>query len=222
MKIVFFGWLTVATGLCAAAALAQTSGGAPAMPPDLDLPPFASPPGPGGGIAMPAPNAPPATPQPLPMATEAERSAEIAALRETFEILRDRDARDAALRQAASPETLARIDDISSRITAGDAAARLAEWRAQNLGVLAGAMTAQGAAALPESTPAGTRPDIALAVLDAQATLYSRPSAETGSVIRVLEARTTMLRVAETGAFTLVWSARDGFVFVLSQFRVVF
>lgn len=222
MKTVFLGWMIFAAGLSAAAVLAQTPGGEPALPPALDLPPVASPQGPDGGIAVPAPAPPQATSQPSPVATQVDRSAEIAALRETFETLRERDTRNTALRQPASSETLARIDEISSRIAAGDATARLAEWRAQNLGILAGAMTAQGAAALPEGIPAGTRPDIALAVLDAQATLYSRPSAEPDSVIRVLEARTTMLRVAETGAFTLVWSAGDGFAFVLSQFREVF
>ena len=59
-------------------------------------------------------------------------------------------------------------------------------------------------------------------MIEGQTTLYAEPKTDAQSVVRTVDARTTMLRVAEIGAFTFVWSAQDGFAFVLNQFRQVF
>lgn len=227
MTAIRYGWIIVVGGLCAASALAQTAQEGTAVPP-LDLPPVITtpaappaavlppPPGPSTAIAL-----PPGI-EGLPMASEPGRSARIAALRETFETLSNRDALNTALRQPVSPETLARIEDVAGWISAAEAGSQMEDWRTQTLEFFAQALGGQAVADLPAGIPAGTRPEIALAVLEAQATLYSQPAAEADKVIRVLDARSTMLRVAETGAFTLVWSVDDGFVFVLSPFREVF
>lgn len=147
---------------------------------------------------------------------------ELIALRDTFEKLKQRQAQNMALRQAASAQTSAQIESISAAIVANEGNQQIARWRTQNLTILSQAFVLSASAALPAGIPAGTQPDIALAVIDAQTTLYSQPMTDAQTVIRTIAARETMLRVAELGAFTLVWSPQDEFAFVLSQFREVY
>ena len=221
MKAIQLVLMIVATWLLAIPVAAQQSADSTGLPP-LGLPPVSNP-EPVNVPSVGTPSAPPeATSETLPRVDDQDRQADIAALWATFENLRQRDAANTMRRQPASPQTLAGIEEMSTRIASADADFQLADWRAQNLEILARAMGAQTISDLPTGVPPGTGPDIALAVLEAQATLYSQPAPEPDMVIRVLDTRTTMLRVAETGAFTLVWSIDDGFAFVLSQFREVF
>lgn len=146
----------------------------------------------------------------------------VADLRARFEDLKARDARDGALREQASADTTQQIESVNTAIVANEGQLRIANWKASNLEGLAAAFASSGVQALPPGLAAGTQPQIGLALIDEQATLYAQPITDPQLVLRTLGERTTMLRVAETGAFTLVWGPQDGFAFVLSQFRQVF
>ncbi|WP_333713898.1 hypothetical protein [Yoonia sp.] len=147
---------------------------------------------------------------------------DLAALRARFEDLRQRQAQDTALRQPASAQTLAQIESTAAAIAELEAGQQLTSWRAQTFAVLAQSFQAAVPHALPAGIAPGAQPDIALAVVDAQATLYAQPVTDAEMVVRSVTDRTTMLRIAESGPFSLVWSAGDGFAFVLSQFRQVY
>lgn len=147
---------------------------------------------------------------------------DLVALRARFEDLRERRDRDIALRQPASAQTLSQIESTSAAIAAIEAGDQLAIWRAQTLAVLAQSFQAASPHVLPAGIAPGTQADIALAVIDAQATLYAQPLTDAGMVVRSVPELTTMLRIAESGPFTLVWSVGDGFTFVLSPFRQVY
>lgn len=162
-----------------------------------------------------------AAPTQPPLAT-ADRSAEIAALRAAFEALKQREAADAAQRQPASEETLARIAEAETALAATDVRRRQLGWKAQNLERMANVLAAQPPGALPSTLPTGLKTEIALAVIDGDTTLYAAPATEAQQVIRTLDKPTTMLRIAETGAFTLLWWPLDGFAFALTQFRKVY
>lgn len=172
---------------------------------------------------------------PLPAATAApapsmvasapevsDRSTEVVSLRARFDELKAQHAEILAGAAPASAETEARIAEAEARNEANEAAVAMAQWKAQNLKILGDSMANLDRGPLPDGVPPGTVPDIALAVLEAQATLYSRPETNAQTVIRTLAVPTTMLRVAEVGAYTLVWSSQDKFAFVLSQFRKVY
>ncbi|MCF2872054.1 hypothetical protein L0664_13345 [Octadecabacter sp. G9-8] len=146
----------------------------------------------------------------------------VADLRARFEDLKQRDIRDGVLRGQASAETTQQIESVNAAIVENEGQLRIANWKATNLEGLAAAFASNGGQPLPPGLAAGTQPQIGLALIDAQATLYAQPITDPQLVLRTLSARTTMLRVAETGAFTLVWAPQDGFAFVLSQFRQVF
>ena len=184
----------------------------PAMPPagsDLSPLPPATPPAVSELLPPPSPAASAVTPE------------EVAALRASFEDLKARAALDAARRQPVTTETMADIDELSAAIAANEGQQQITAWKAQNLAILADQLAA-APAALPSGVPPGTVPQIALAVIAAQTTLYAQPVTDAAGVIRTVADRTTMLRVAEAGAFTLVWAPQDGFAFVLNQFREVF
>jgi hypothetical protein len=165
---------------------------------------------------VPSPTVEPVVPDVAPTADE------LIALRDTFENLKQRRAQNMALRQAASAQTSAQIENISAAIVANEGNQQIARWRTQNLSILSQAFVLSAPATLHAGILAGTQPDIALAVIDAQTTLYSQPMTDTQTVVRTIDARETMLRVAELGALTLVWSPQDKFAFVLSQFREVY
>jgi hypothetical protein len=147
---------------------------------------------------------------------------DISEMRSRFEDLQRRDVALQALRAPASPETLAEISRLDEETAHIDAELTLTTWRAQNLTILAQALATSPEVTLPASIVAGVTPKIALAVIRAQNTLYSEPRADAAAVIRTLDTVTTMLRVAETGSFTLVWSPQDRFAFVLSTVREVY
>ena len=234
-----FGRLVVAIILCCGPVAAQTdtaparsdllpppapatpSAGSELLPPPApatpsagsDLPPPPAPATPSAGSELPAP---PVDAAPVVTAQE------VAALRARFEALKSRAAQDAALRKPASAETLSAIDSLTATIAANDGQRQIVAWKAQNLAILSDQLAAAAPAALPTGVPPGTAPQIALAVIAAQTTLYAQPVTDAAGVLRTVADRTTMLRVAEAGAFTLVWAPQDGFAFVLSQFREVF
>jgi hypothetical protein len=155
-------------------------------------------------------------------ADTAARDARIAALRARFEDLQQRDARLQALTMPAAPQTLAQVNQLEEEIAIVEAGLPLLTWKAENLAALAQALSERPEGALPASVVPGITPEIALAVIRAQTTLYAEPRTEAETVIRTLDTVTTMLRVAEVGPFTLVWSPQDRFAFVLSQFREVY
>jgi len=157
-----------------------------------------------------------------PVTEPVARDARIAALRANFEDLKCRDAELQALRATASAETEAEVQRLKEAITAAGADLPILTWKSGNLRILAQGLGTSPVGALPAGLPAGTTPEIALAVVQGQTTLYAEPRTEAVAVIRILDTVTTMLRVAEVGAFTLVWSPRDQFGFVLRQFREVY
>ncbi|KQI70746.1 hypothetical protein AN191_16330 [Loktanella sp. 5RATIMAR09] len=165
---------------------------------------------------VPLPTVEPVVPDVVPTGEE------LIALRDRFENLKQRQAENMALRQAASAQTSAQIESINAAIVANEGKQQIARWRTQNLEILSQAFVLGASDTLPAGIPAGTEPSVALAVIDAQTTLYSQPMTDAQTVIRTIGARETMLRVAELGAFTLVWSPQDEFAFVLSQFREVY
>ncbi len=153
---------------------------------------------------------------------EAARDARIAAMRARFEDLRRRDLQLQALGAPSAPETLAEVMRLDEQIALTEAELPLMMWKAENLRILASALSERPEGALPVHVGPGIAPDIALAVIRAQTTLYAAPQTDAASVMRTLETVTTMLRVAEIGPFTLVWSPQDRFAYVLSQFREVY
>ena len=189
--------------------------GAPADPagrlPEVEISPL-----PSVELASEAPASPDAVPAPV------DHTGDVAALRARFEALKQRDASDRALRAPASEESLARLAAAEQALAAADASRRQYRWKAESLALLAGALTAQPPQAWPEALPAGVAPDIALAVVDAQTVLYRAPRTASGEVIRTVEKPTTMLRIADTGAFSLLWSPADGLAFALTKFRKIY
>lgn len=199
--------LSVVLLLQAGAGLAQTETALP--PPGLSLQP---PP-----TVMPAP-----LPADVTAPTPPVQAVDLAALRARFEDLKLRQAQDTALRLPASAQTLSEIESTVAAIAELEASQQMTSWRAQTFAVLAQSFQAAAPHALPAGIAPGTQADIALAVIDAQATLYAEPVTDAAMVVRSVPDRTTMLRIAESGPLTLVWSVGDGFAFVLSQFRQVF
>lgn len=199
--------LSVVMMLQAGAGLAQTETALPPPAGSLQPPP----------IVEPAPS-----PAEITVPTPPAQAVDLAALRARFEDLRQRQAQDTALRQPASAQTLAQIESTSAAIVELEAGQQLTSWRAQTFAVLAQSFQATAPHVLPAGIAPGTQPDIALAVIDAQAMLYAQPLTDAEMVIRSVPERTTMLRIAESNPFTLVWSAGDGFALVLSQFRQVY
>lgn len=170
-----------------------------------------------------APSPAPVVPTaPIAVAPVASDQPDVAALRVRFEDLKVRQAELDARGQPASSQVLAQIEETQAEITQNEARLRVENWRAENLAGLAGAFATSGPVTLPSGVPAGTEPQIGLALIAPQTTLYSQPATETPMVLRTLEERTTMLRIAEVGPFSMVWSPRDGMAFVLSQFREVY
>lgn len=166
--------------------------------------------------------APPAPEIVAPAPTPAPDPAVVAALRAQFEALKLREAHNTALRQAASQDTLSQIATIEQTITANENQQQLIAWKAESLTALSAALAAEPAVSLPVGLPDGVTPDIALAYVQAQTTLYAQPKVSADLTIRTLDTATTVLRIAETGAFTLIWSPTDKFAFVLSQSRTVY
>lgn len=198
-----YRWLAVLLIVQASSTMAQTDTLPPPPLPEVSVP------------AVPAPGLPAAAPVSLD-------SADVAALRARFEDLKQRQARDAALREAASEQTLLQIENTLAAMAENEASEQIAAWRAQTFAILAQAFQETAPHVLPAGIAPGTQPDIALAVIDAQATLYAQPVSDAQMVVRSVPDRTTMLRIAESGPFSMVWSAGDGFTFVLSQFRQVY
>lgn len=239
------GWIVLILALCAKTATAQTDPNGPAKPlgqevpsppaavaanTDLDLTlPSATQPNatlPNATFVEPAATveagpADPALPEVLPLPVGEDQTAQVAALRAAFEALRQREAAHAALRQPAAEQTLAELQQVEAAIAANAAALEIETWKAQNLPIFAQSFAA-GPRVLPEGIPPGTEPDLALAVIAAQTTLYAQPDPTAQNTLRTVETRVAALRVAELGAFTLVWSSQDGFAFVLSQYRQVY
>ena len=162
------------------------------------------------------------TPPPAPAVPVASDQPDIAALRARFEDLKARQAELDAQGQPASSQILAQIEETRAAIAQNEVRLRVENWRAENLAGLAGAFATSGPVALPSGVPAGTEPQIGLALIAPQTTLYSQPATDAQTVLRMLEARTTMLLIAEVGPFSMVWSLQNGMAFVLSQFREVY
>lgn len=172
---------------------------------------------------VPAPiNIPPAPGNAAPAPTPAADPAVVAALRARFEALKQREAQNTALRQTASQDTLAQIATVEQTITANESQQQLVAWKAESLTTLSAALAAEPTLGLPDGLPDGVTPDIALAYVQEQTTLYAQPKVSAELTIRTIDTATTVLRIAETGAFTLIWSATDKFAFVLSQSRTVY
>lgn len=191
--------------------------GPPDQPPTVSAGPSADAP----AETMPAP-APLAVPPMAESSALRDPAAAIEDLRAQFTDLDSRRERIAALHAPADPATMERIASVEADIAAAEGPHATAVWRAQTFEYFATAIAARPALVLPGGVPPGTRPDIALAYVDAQTTLYSQPDSSAETALRTLEAPTTVLRIAELGAFTLIWSAQDDFAFVLSQFRKVY
>lgn len=166
--------------------------------------------------------APPASEIVAPAPTPTADPATVAALRAQFEALKLREAQNTALRQAASQDTLSQIATVEQTITANENQQQLIAWKAESLTALSAALAAEPALSLPDGLPDGVTPDIALAYVQEQTTLYAQPKVSADLTIRTLDTATTVLRIAETGAFTLIWSPTDKFAFVLSQSRTVY
>lgn len=172
---------------------------------------------------VPAPTiAPPAPAIAAPALTPAADPAVVATLRTQFEALKQREAQNTALRQTASQDTLSQIAAVEQTITANESQQQLAAWKAESLTALSTALAAEPTPGLPDGLPDGVMPDIALAYVQAQTTLYAQPKVSAELTIRTIDTATTVLRIAETGAFTLIWSPTDKFAFVLSQSRTVY
>lgn len=172
---------------------------------------------------VPAPTiAPPAPEIAAPVPTPAADPAVVAALRAQFEALKLRDAQNTALRQMASQDTLSQIATVEQTISANESQQQLAAWKAESFSALSAALAAEPTLSLPDGLPDGVTPDIALAYVQAQTTLYAQPKVSAELTIRTIDTATTVLRIAETGAFTLIWSVTDKFAFVLSQSRTVY
>lgn len=216
--ITHFKWFILLAGLGVGMASAQTDTNVLGLPDVTE----GDPAGVSEEPALPDTTAQTVDTMPLPMADPQDQTAEVRALRATFEALKQRDAQNMALRQAASKQTLDEIERLGAAIDANRPRSQTATWKAKNLATLQQAFASRAPGALPPGIPAGTEPDIALAVIAAQTTLYSQPMTDAQMVIRTVDTRTTMLRVAEISPYSLVWSSQDGFAFVLSQFRQVY
>lgn len=172
---------------------------------------------------VPAPiNIPPAPGNAAPEPSPAADPAVVAALRAQFEAVKLREAQNTALRQTASQDTLSQIATVEQTITANESQQQLVAWKAESLTALSTALAAEPTLSLPDGLPDGVTPDIALAYVQAQTTLYAQPKVSAELTIRTIDTATTVLRIAETGAFTLIWSPTDKFAFVLSQSRTVY
>ncbi|MDV4169259.1 hypothetical protein [Rhodovulum sp. FJ3] len=172
---------------------------------------------------VPAPiNIPPAPGNAAPAPSPAADPAVVAALRAQFEALKLREAQNTAMRQTASQDTLSQIATVEQTITANESQQQLIAWKAESLTALSAELAAEPTLGLPDGLPDGVTPDIALAYVQAQTTLYAQPKVSAELTIRTIDTATTVLRIAETGAFTLIWSPTDKFAFVLSQSRTVY
>lgn len=161
----------------------------------------------------------------LPPATtsqeEADRAERIAALRAEFEVLKQRAATDAALRQPVTEQTLRELAAVEATIAEIGESAQIDAWKAQTLEFFVEAFAAESRV-LPEGIPPGVQPEPAVVVIDTQTTLYAQPAASADMVMRTLLERTSALRVAEVGSYSLIWSSEDDFAFVLTQYLQVY
>lgn len=202
---------------------AQTAGAAPAAAP-----------APAPVAATPAPAAAPA-PAPTPSAAPAAAPAavaqppvnagptpeEIAALREEYETLRQREAAVSTAAQPATAQTMAELDAVRTRMESLEATLPLETWKQSTLAFFMEQMR-QAPPALPTGVPPDLKIEPGVVQLADNTVLYSAPDPAQGTALKSSVGPTPVLRIAKHGPMMMIWTADVGFAYVVSQFVEVF
>lgn len=196
---------------------AQTAGAAPAAAP-VPAPAAATP----APTAAPAP-APAATPAAVmqPPVNAGPTPEEIAALREEYETLRQREAAVSTAAQPATAQTIAELDAVRARIVSLEAKQPLETWKQNTLAFFMEQMR-QAPPALPPGVPPDLKIEPGVVQLADNTVLYSAPDPAQGTALKSSVDPTPVLRIAKHGPMMMIWTADVGFAYVVSQFVEVF
>lgn len=194
---------------------AQTAGVAPAAAPV---------PAPVAPAPAPAPAAAPeAAPEAVaqPHVNAGPTPEEIAALREEYETLRQREAAVSAAAQPATAQTMAELDAVRARIGTLEATQPLETWKQNTLAFFMEQMR-QAPPALPPGVPPDLKIEPGVVQLADNTVLYSSPDPALGIALKSSVGPTPVLRIAKHGPMMMIWTADVGFAYVVSQFVEVF
>lgn len=174
----------------------------------------------------PAP-APAAAPEAAPEAVEQPHvnagptPEEIAALREEYETLRQREAAVSAAAQPATAQTMAELDAVRARIGTLEATQPLETWKQNTLAFFMEQMR-QAPPALPPGVPPDLKIEPGVVQLADNTVMYSSPDPALGIALKSSVGPTPVLRIAKHGPMMMIWTADVGFAYVVSQFVEVF
>jgi hypothetical protein len=192
---------------------AQTAGAAPAAAP-----------APAPAAAAPAPSAAPAAAPAAvaqPTVNAGPTPEEIAALREEYETLRQREAAVSTAAQPATAQTMAELEAVRARMESLEATMPLETWKQSTLAFFMEQMR-QAPPALPTGVPPDLKIEPRVVQLADNTVLYSAPDPAQGTALKSSVGPTPVLRIAKHGPMMMIWTADVGFAYVVSQFVEVF
>lgn len=146
---------------------------------------------------------------------------EIAALRTLYVNLQAREAAAKSLLEAATPQTLGALEAARSRIAELEEVQPLEDWKTNTLAYYEAAMQDRSLV-LPQGLQAGLQLDPVAAQVPAQTVIYGSTNLSAGEALMTTQGPTPVLRVADTGPVTLVWTPDTGFGFAVTKFVEVY